>query len=120
MIACILSCSRAPKIEFCVKPQPDSTQELDCGTVFTTGELIVRQKVAQGQGKLNLYFFDTQDEDRTPLDIIPVEADPETSIVTYEMAIYDEGKYRFELHGEKGKIGEGVLTIVEKRKVVTE
>lgn len=117
---CSEACSRTPKLEFCVKPSAEGAAVEDCGTVFTPGELIIRQKLSAKHGKMELYFYDMQDEDQTPLDIIPVEPDAGGSMLLYEISIYDEGKYRFELHGEKGKIGEGVVTIVEKRKVVTE
>ncbi len=119
LLTCFSSCKRGPRLEFCVKPAEEGAAVNDCGTVFTTGEFMIRyNKLAANHGKMELYFYDTQDEDKTPLDIIPVEPDSEGKTLLYEMAIYDEGSYRFELHGEKGKIAEGTISIVEKRKTL--
>ena len=118
LISCMCAvsgCKKKGVVTFC-EGEDESGKGVNCGTVFTTGDLtaIFNSKSAFGTDNLELKIYNINDGSRKAFNEMNVPANSDATEGKAFLEMYDEGTFRVVLQKHDGEVvSEGNIEIVD-------
>ncbi|HEY1406357.1 MAG TPA: hypothetical protein VF857_07095 [Spirochaetota bacterium] len=114
LLVSISSCAKKGTVSFC-EGVDDAGKGINCGKVFTTGDLAVvfTAKEAFGTDALTVKVYNTDDGDRKPELTRTASVDPEKDAGHAEVEFYDEGRFRVVVEKRGELVSEGSVEIID-------
>ncbi|MGL4370442.1 MAG: hypothetical protein ACRCUT_12345 [Spirochaetota bacterium] len=111
----VCSCSKKGTVSFCEGVDADG-KGVNCGTVFTTGDLtaVFNAKDSFGTDSLEVKIFNTQDGGRKPFLERAVSVNPDSTEGKADLDLYDEGTFSVTVRKHSGDIvSQGQVEIID-------